>query len=354
MDENCSGKEGDVGTNGGHYLEFSGRDESGVGIDVDKLMKIAYGEPLRGCGSFDRSDVWYKRWKTLVFLQSKHYEIPGGAIGRRYVDLLSEEVSQVGAGNYSSDRVIAFSALMLQRDRMIKRSCDVRRVIERRMDLWKNQEFNVLLQEAIRCDKSLKNTRKSDMNKDHVTKVFTKLMLQGKIRAAVRWLSEKARGGILHPMDQVESKVSVKLQVWEVLRNKHPNPSIPSNDPLIENEVLPEFEDVEICRSHVLKVVRQIQGGTGPGGCDAIHWQDALLPYGAHSGRLRESVATLCRRLANTIVPWEDVRSLVSSRLIAIDKCPGVRPIWVGESLRRMIGKVICLATELMWKKCVE
>ena len=52
------------------------------------------------------------------------------------------------------------------------------------------------------------------------------------------------------------------------MRNKHPDPSIPSNDPLIENEVLPEFEDVEI---YVLKVARQIQGGAGPGGCDAIH-----------------------------------------------------------------------------------
>ena len=31
--------------------------------------------------------------------------------------------------------------------------------------------------------------------------------------------------------------------------------------------------------------------------------------------------------LANTIVPWDQVRILVSNHLIALDKCPGVRPV---------------------------
>ena len=71
------------------------------------------------------------------------------------------------------------------------------------------------------------------------------------------------------------------------------------------------------------------------------------MRYGAHSERLRDAVAALARWLANSIVPWDDIRALISNRLIALDKYPGVRPIEIGESLRRIIGKAICSATRL-------
>ena len=92
---------------------------------------------------------------------------------------------------------------------------------------------------------------------------------------------------------------------------------------------------------------RRIQGGAGPGGCDARHWQDVLLRYGAYSSCLRDTVAALSCRLANTIVPWDQVRALVSNRLIALDKYLGVRPVDVGETLRRIFGRAVYIATRV-------
>ena len=60
-----------------------------------------------------------------------------------------------------------------------------------------------------------------------------------------------------------------------------------------------------------------------------------------------DAVSALARRLANSIVPWGDIRALVSNHLIASDKCPGVPPIGIGESLRRIVGKAIFSATLL-------
>ena len=63
------------------------------------------------------------------------------------------------------------------------------------------------------------------------------------------------------------------------------------------------------------------------------------------SERLRDTIAALARRLANSIAPWSDIHVLVPNRLIVLDKCPGVRPIGIGKSLRRVVGKATCFAT---------
>ena len=109
---------------------------------------------------------------------------------------------------------------------------------------------------------------------------------------------------------------------------------------------LPFLEDSEITGSHILTIAHQLQNGPGPGpgGCDASHWRDVLLRYGTSSTRLRDSIAGLCHHLCNSIVPWDSIRALVANHLIALDKCPEVRPIGIGETLHRIIGKAVCLA----------
>jgi len=72
-----------------------------------------------------------------------------------------------------------------------------------------------------------------------------------------------------------------------------------------------------------------------------------VMLYSASSAHLHDSVVGLCCHLCNSIVPWDVIRGLVASRLIALDKCPGVRPIGIGETLHRMIGKAVCVATRL-------
>ena len=72
-----------------------------------------------------------------------------------------------------------------------------------------------------------------------------------------------------------------------------------------------------------------------------------MLRFGSSSARLRDSVAAVCFRLCNSVTPWEDVCALVASRLIALDKCPGVRPNGIGETLRRILGNAVCLATHI-------
>ena len=158
-------------------MDSNGVDIVDSKVDVASLMVRAFGAPLVHSSGKDATDAWYQRWKKVVYLQGRHYDLPEGAIGRQYVDMLNEEVSQVAAGNYSTDHLIVFSSFMLQRDRMIRKGVDIRRVLERRMKMWKIEDFDPLLQEVIRCDKHLKNTRRSDTDEKHIVKVFTRLMM---------------------------------------------------------------------------------------------------------------------------------------------------------------------------------
>jgi len=80
----------------------------------------------------------------------------------------------------------------------------------------------------------------------------------------------------------------------------------------------------------VQRVANKLTGDAGPSGLTSSTLQDMLLKFGNHSADLRESYAALSRRLANNIVPWNDIQALKAKRLVALNKCPGVRPIGVG------------------------
>ena len=149
-------------------------------------------------------------------------------------------------------------------------------------------------------------------------KVFTRLMLKGNVRAAVRWLTEHSGGGVLKPSDSTTIG-GTSMTVLEALTLKHPDPCTPPDWVLPSMDRLPFLEDSEITGSHILTIAHQLQGGAGPGGCDASHWQDVLLRYGTSSTRLRDSVAGLCHYLCDSIVSWDNIRALVASCLIALD-----------------------------------
>ena len=208
---------------------------------------------------------------------------------------------------------------------MVRKSADVRRHLERHLGLWQQNQFDLLVQEAERCDRGLRKNSHFVVDEESVIHVFTRPMLCGRVRAAVHWATERTKVIVLSPSDTVEGSTTV----IDVLHQKHPVPRPPGSASLLRSDLLPQFED-EITGGHILCAARKIQGGAGPSGCDACHWQDALLRYGAHSARLHDAVAALTRRLASSITPWNDICALVSNRLIALHKCPGVRPVALG------------------------
>ena len=168
-------------------------------------------------------------------------------------------------------------------------------------------------------------------------------MLRGQVRSAVRFVTERVTGGgVLVP--DLPSNIP-GMSVFDVLAQKHPEPGEVVPSTFMPCDTLPPLIDLDITGGHVERVARQLQGAAGPGGSSALQWRNYLLRFGRHSALLRDSVALLARHLVNSIVEWEKIRALVANRLIALDKCPGVRPIGIGEALQRILGKIVALVT---------
>ena len=128
-----------------------------------------------------RSSQWSQRWSYVIQHQGIHYSLPGGSTGKKYIDILNEELHYLFAGAFPSEKVIVFCSVMLQRDCLIRKGTDIYQLPERCMAMWQNGQFDALLQEARHCNLSLHNSHHltSDDSQDHLTRVFTRFDTSG-------------------------------------------------------------------------------------------------------------------------------------------------------------------------------
>lgn len=292
----------------------------------------------------DHDNVWYLRWKKICALNGKQYDLPNGNIPKTFIQTLTKEVEALSKSEFPSERLIIFISVMLQRNKMVKQAKDIRILLTQRLQHWDENNYDLLINEALSCNKKL-NGSKKDNNDDQVIKVFNRLMIRGKVRDAMNWLVEKGKNGILHPNTEIDSNGKT---VFDILKEKHPNKTEPDEKLFSmpsEMSELPYMPQILISNEIVEKVARKLHGGGGPGGSNSEHWSDFILRHGQASHQLRDAVASLANKLCNHDVEWKQVHALMSCRLIALNKNPGVRPIGIGECLRRILSKCLIEVT---------
>ena len=95
--------------------------------------------------------------------------------------------------------------------------------------------------------------------------------------------------------------------------------------------------------SHIFirRAVLKTSGAAGPSGLDAAAWCRICTSFQRASSDLCDVLSAVTRKLCTTLVDPAGLSAFVSCRLIALDKCPGVRPIGVGETVWRIIAKAV-------------
>ena len=210
------------------------------------------------------------------------------------------------------------------------------KTLSRRIFLWKQGLLDELFTEAKALQIRHPKQKKSEVNEE--AKQFDKLMSTGKISAAIGYLSDKKTKGVLPLNEVIEGKT-----VLNILKEKHPPAKTANTNYITElNEDTMPYQP-SIFEQINAKTVRK----------------SALKPWSLRSRCVRmekdinslqpdihwacKTIAKLSYTIASKVAPMN------SCRLIPLDKNPGVRPIGIGEVLRRIIGKTItqCIKSDL-------
>ncbi len=128
-----------------------------------------------------------------------------------------------------------------------------------------------------------------------------------------------------------------------ILKSKHP-PSQPSTQDSTISGVPPEVHSVifdPIDSSLIRSTTLHVCGAAGPSGLDAYDWRRLCTSFQSASTTLYQALALSAKRLCTTNINSTALYPLLACHLIALDKCPGVRPIGIGNTARRIMAKAI-------------
>ena len=298
-----------------------------IGNDLTQAISAAYDEAVH--------------WKPNFFM------LPSGQQGKRFVNELTRLYQAFN--QQSALETIAIKAamclplLVLQKPHAKSKTKDHIMCLRRRLDLWEEGDFSMLIMEGKMIQRRLNNTHRNIPSKDScIARTFTKLMNSGKIRAAIQLLSRKQVKGTYNLDDQINDQT-----VREILKEKHPNAKPANPDVLLQapSSDIPEslhhliFEDIS--SDDIRQAALHTFGSAGPSGLDAMAWRRLCTSFGDSSNGLCEALASFAKRISTSYVDPNGLSAYTASRLIPLNKSPGIRPIGVGEVCRRIIGKVI-------------
>ena len=290
-------------------------------------------------------EVWQNFWKKIIAFHHPLYTPPFGPLGQKFIQILTNEWNGVRLSHWNSERPILFPILILRKSPSANKSSEINRRIKLRIDAWLNNKFDELVNDTIE-EASFFPTSTSIRQNCDTFKIFNALALNGKLKEATNILTSQTTTSILLPTS-IDKKTN--LPVIEVLKQKHPeikindltNPlfQFEEYDPPLQHLPLQFFEE------DVTAITSKLTGSGGPSSLDSTMLQTFLLRYGQASHDLRVEMAAWAEWLSNNQPPWASYRAAIAGRLIAFDKMPGVRPISIGESWRRLWAKMIIKQT---------
>ncbi|CAB4007611.1 Hypothetical predicted protein, partial [Paramuricea clavata] len=256
-----------------------------------------------------------------------------------FIDQITMHINDWNSGSenqhVSLKAVFVLLAVGLQKPNPKSKAKDHQDALSKRLALWKDGEISKLIREGRIIQSRIGKFKGS--NHPDKAKVFAKLVLEGQINSALRFLSETSNGVVLTLTDDVMMQ----------LKQKHPEPQPAKLGSVLFgplNDEIPESVYSQINGEMVRQAALRTKGSGGPSGVDANGFRRMLAckSFKQSSTRLCEVIARMTKTLCTQYIDPTTIEALIASRLIPLDKGEGaVRPIGVGEVIRRISAKCV-------------
>jgi hypothetical protein len=256
------------------------------------------------------------KWRKNVF------KLPSGQSGKQFTNTLTRLYDAYGSR--SPIESVAFKAaailapLMLQQPSGKPTYRDNVNHLTRRLKLWEEGNVRDLITEGETIQQQLKKCKKS-VDDTTLAKRFATMVFNNNFKGAMSLVTEKGRGGVL-PLN-----AATKME----MSSEHPMPEPINPQALISGEMPPSLHPVffapidgELIKKNALRT-----GGAGVSQQEDALWHKMISGHKGASAGLANALASVARRLVTEFVDPKGLEALLANRGIAIDKCPGLRPV---------------------------
>ena len=285
-------------------------------------------------------------YKEVTSWRKNIFSLPRGKCGSDFLKELTRLIYLFVDRTYwerlSLPLIHIFIPIMLQKPGPKSKAKDHAKYLAARLGKWSRGELSSLLEEAREIQARL--VKRKFAGDESKRKAFCRLMLMGKVGQAAKYINNgDCISGVHKITEEVKKSLLLKHPKAEEM---HPeallNITKPTPNPVIYEQITPEI---------IQKSSRELKGSGGPTLVDADMWKHFLCSraYGKLPYHLAEAIAGLAKRVCSEQIHPEFLSEFTSCRLVPLDKgpdkngMPGIRPIGIGEVLRRIVGKSVML-----------
>jgi hypothetical protein len=152
---------------------------------------------------------------------------------------------------WNSEKFIVFTMVILQKSKLATKAGYIKRGISNRMDAWELKKYDMLVQDTHRTATAQLSKLQGEETEEQRGKTFSRLVLQGKLCSAVRYLTSREMGGVMLP-DDMDAKTGDTVR--EVLQSEHPESRVPDPSVMEDYGALPAFVELDVTADAVEQV----------------------------------------------------------------------------------------------------